>query len=152
MKILIYSLTIFTLNCCASFAQKKYSEKLIGIWNYIETRDKNDNKIFEYEESFGKITANGPKIIFYSDYTFKKIFTPKNIDIGKWKLNKKTMTVAYDLYIDSTDFIGKDLIKKGLALKQNDGKYYEKIEDKIIQFKNDEIIFEERGLFLIYKK
>jgi len=48
----------------------------------------------------------------------------KNTDVGNWKFNPETMTIEHDLYIDSTDFVGKDLIRQKLAVKSSDGNYY----------------------------
>jgi hypothetical protein len=100
-----------------------YSTKLVGSWSYIETRDSQGKKI-EYDDSV-KTLINEPRLVYKTNFIYRKIFTPENSDTGKWKFNIKTMTIEHHLFIDSTDFVGKDLIRQGLAIKQKDGKYYE---------------------------
>ena len=153
---LLYFLIIYLLSCHSNkmmneqnFINKK---QLIGTWEYIEMRNSKGEKIESYDLSFGEIKASGPEIKLMNDGTYMKKFTPTNTDYGFWKYNPKQMTIEYDLFIDSTDWIGKDLIKKGLAIKQKDGNYYEKIEDKILEFKNDTMILNNRGYKIVYKK
>lgn len=134
------------------FLSNLKSEDIIGSWNFVETRDINGKKLDSYEGSFGTVQATGPKLIYKADFTYEKVFTPKNTDTGNWKLNSKTNTIEHNLYIDSTDFIGKDLIKKKLAVKSENGKYYERIEDKIINLEKDEMLIDNRGLIDVYKK
>jgi hypothetical protein len=128
------------------------SENIIGSWNFIETRDINGKKLDNYEGSFGTVQATGPKLIYKANFTYEKVFTPKNTDIGNWKFNSNTNTIEHDLYIDSTDFVGKDLIRQKLAIKSVDGKYYERIEDRIIKMEKDEMLIDNRGLVDVYKK
>ena len=128
------------------------SENIIGNWNFIETRNINGKKLDNYEGSFGTVQATGPKLIYKANFTYEKIFTPKNTDIGNWKFNNKTNTIEHDLYIDSTDFVGKDLIRQKLAVKAENGKYYERIEDRIIKMEKDEMLIDNRGLIDVYKK
>lgn len=126
-----------------------YSKKLVGTWTYIESRDEAGNKIKPNDK---RVLMNEPNLIYNADFTYQKIFTPRNSDFGKWKYNPKTMVLRYDLFIDSTDFIGKNLIKKGLAKKQKDGKYYETLSAKIAKLTEDEMSVESYGSFLIYRK
>ena len=128
------------------------SEDIIGSWNFIETRDLNGKKLESYQGSFGTVEASGPKLIYKPNFTYEMIFTPKNTDIGNWKLNNKTNTIEHDLYIDSTDFVGKDLIRQKLAVKSENGKYYERIDDRIIKFEKDEMLIDNRGLIDVYRK
>jgi len=128
------------------------SEDIIGSWKFVETRDINGKKLYSYEGSYGTVKATGPKLIYKEDFTYEKNFTPKNTDTGNWKFNNKTNTIEHDLYVDSTNFIGKDLIKRKLAIKAENGKYYERIEDKIINLEKDEMQIDNRGLIDVYKK
>lgn len=154
-----YSLVLLVLfsSCSTSKVENKNlskikSEHIIGSWNFIETRDLNEKKLDNYEGSFGTIQSSGPKLIYKANFTYEKVFTPKNSDIGNWKLNDKTNTIEHDLYIDSTDFIGKDLIKKKLAVKFANGNYYERIENKILKIEKDLMFIDNRGLVDVYKK
>lgn len=152
MKKSICLLLVFILfsSCFSSKVDEtNYSKKLVGTWTYIESRDETGNKIVSNDK---RVLMNEPNLVYNADFTYKKIFTPKNSDSGKWEFNPKTMIIKYDLFIDSTDFIGKDLIKKGLAKKQKDGKYYEILSDKIAKLTEDEMSVESYGLFLIYRK
>jgi hypothetical protein len=128
------------------------TDKIVGEWEFIKTTDINGNKLENYQGSFGTVQATGPKLIYNKDKTYIKIFTPKNSDKGFWKFNSETSTIEHDLFIDNTDFIGQDLIKKKLAVKKSDGKYYELIEDKILKIENDEMLIDNRGLIDVYKK
>lgn len=153
-----YIYCIFSILLLANCSQKIKTDKtdltnvIIGTWNFVETREPNGNKLESYERSFGTVQATGPKLIYKSDFTYNKVFTPKNTDVGNWKFNFQTMTIEHDLYIDSTDFIGKDLIKKKLAVKSTDGNYYERIEDKILKIEKEEMLIDNRGLIDVYKK
>ena len=128
------------------------SEDIIGSWNFIETRDINGKKLENYEGSFGTVEASGPKLIYKPNFTYEMVFTPENKDIGNWKLNNKTNTIEHDLYIDSTDFVGKDLIRQKLAVKSENGKYYERIEYRILKFEKIEMFIDNRGLIDVYSK
>ncbi|GAA4776643.1 MULTISPECIES: hypothetical protein [Flavobacterium] len=141
-------MTVFSLQC---FGQKvDYSSKLIGSWSYVESRDEQGKKI---EPDNGiRILMNEPNLFYSNDFNYKKIFTPENSDTGKWKFNSKTMTIEHDLFIDSTDFIGKDLIKQGLAKKQKDGKYYQKDDSKVLKLTDKEMIIQGTGIQVVYKK
>lgn len=126
-------------------------KRLIGTWEYVEMRNMNGEKITSYKQSFGTVLASGPEITFLADGTFKKKFLANNIQTGLWQLDDKAMIINYDLYIDSTDFVGKDLIKKGLAVKQHDGNYYERISTQILHLMDSELILYERGNQVVYK-
>jgi hypothetical protein len=166
MKFTYSLITILLLSSCfkvkteknqASIIETKNSsviksEDIIGSWKFIETLDMNGKKLENYEGSFGTVQATGPKLIYKSNSTYEKIFTPKNTDIGNWKFNTKTNTIEHDLYIDSTDFVGKDLIRQKLAVKFQDGKYYERIEDRVIKIEKGEMFIDNRGLINVYKK
>lgn len=128
------------------------TNKIIGIWEFVKTTDSQGNNIDSYKRSFGTVQATGPKLIYNKDKTYTKVFTPENSDNGYWKFNPKISTIEHDLYIDSTDWIGKDLIKRKLAIKKSDGKYYEPIQDKIFKLEEKEMWIDNRGLINIYKK
>lgn len=64
----------------------------------------------------------------------------------------KRWQIEHDLYIDSTDFVGKDLIRQKLAVKSSDGNYYERIEDKTLKIEKEEMLIDNRGLIDVYRK
>ncbi|ANH83224.1 hypothetical protein A8C56_21595 [Niabella ginsenosidivorans] len=115
-------------------------------------RDDKGKKIKSYSNGYMMVNAGGPTIIFNSDGTYKKIFTPQNADTGFWRFDSLKMYIHYDLYIDSTDWVGKDLIKTGEAVKYPNGNYYEKIQDKILRYDDPELILDERGSQMVFKK
>jgi hypothetical protein len=130
--------------------QTDYTKMLIGSWTYIESRDEQGKKI--QPDDAMRTLMNEPNLVYESNFTYRKIFTPESSDTGKWKFNAKTMTIEHDLFIDSTDFVGKDLIKQGLAIKQKDGKYYEENNDKVMKLMDNELIIDRYGMQIVYKK
>jgi hypothetical protein len=60
------------------------------------------------------------------------------------------MTIEH-IYI-LKDFVGKDLIRQKTSLKSSDGKYYERIDDKIIKIENEEMLIDNRGLIDVYQR
>ena len=133
-----------------------YCKQLIGTWEYIETRNEEDEIITFYDEKFGELTMKimtvGPTIILFPDKSYKKIFTPENTDTGYWSFNNSTMTIEYDLCIDSTTLTGELLIENGQAIKQKDGKYYERIEDKVVLFEREKLVIDELGRKVVFQK
>lgn len=127
------------------------THKIVGVWKFVTT-DPHGNKLNSYQASFGTIEATGPKLFYNKDGTFTQIFKPENSYSGYWRFNPKTSTIEHDLYIDSTDWIGQDLIKRKLAIKKSDGKYYELIEHRVLKLSNDEMWINNRGLINVYKK
>ncbi|NUY79649.1 hypothetical protein HUK80_01980 [Flavobacterium sp. MAH-1] len=125
---------------------------IVGTWNYVETRNSSGQKIKSYTTGFGEVEASGPKIIYNSNASYKMIFSPKNIDSGNWRFDKSEMKIIHQLYIDSTDWIGKDLIKNGEAKKYKDGKYYEMIETKVSKLTKNEMVIVSRDVLEVYKK
>lgn len=148
--ILIVTSILFLSFTSIKSIQTDYVKMLIGSWSYIETRDEQGKKI-ESDNAL-RTLMNEPNLVYESNFTYRKIFTPESSDTGKWKFNTKTMTIEHDLFIDSTDFVGKDLIKQGLAIKQKDGKYYEENNDKVIKLMDNELIIDRYGMQIVYKK
>ena len=156
--IILFTLTLFscsvktTKNNQEAVTNIDLTNKIIGVWEFVRTTDTNGNKLDSYQGSFGTVEATGPKLIYNKNKTYTMVFTPKNSDKGYWRFNPKNSTIEHDLYIDSTDWVGKDLIRQKLAIKKSDGKYYELIEDKIFKLQNDEMWIDNRGLIDIFKK
>lgn len=148
---ILIATSIFFLSFSSSkVIQNNYEKMLIGSWIHIETRDEQGKKIDSNDPV--RVLMNEPNLVYESNFTYRKIFTPENSDSGKWKFNTKTMTIEHDLFIDSTDFVGKDLIKQGLAIKQKDGKYYEENNDKVVKLMDNELIIDRYGMQIVYKK
>lgn len=159
MKIKILTLLILAIISCGSNyktenknPQNENSQKLIGTWEFIETRDSSGKKLESYQGSFGTVQATGPKLIYNKNYTYTKVFTPVNSDNGFWKFNSETSTIEHDLYVDSLSPIFPYLLKDNLIEKKRDGNYYELIEDKIIKIEGNEMLLNNRGLIDVYKK
>ncbi len=154
MKILLSLFLFLTIlsNFNPKIKQDDYSKKIIGKWKYIETKTKFGEKVESIESNYGTLIESGPKIIYNSDHTYKMIFTSENIDKGKWKFNQKTMTIEHQLLIDSSNTIGKSLIKDGEAIKQSDGNYYEKNDCVISKIDDKEMVVNEYDLRKIYRR
>ena len=127
-------------------------EQLCGTWNFVEMRDYKGRKIDSYQESFGRVKATGPQIILSEDMSYQKVFFANRSDTGFWRFDIKTMTIHYQLFIDSTTWVGKDLIEKGLAQKLSDGNYYEEIKEQVKELKDSTMILQKRGGQYVYQK
>ena len=156
LKYALFTLIIFSCgsnqNSNSENSNSDLTKKIIGSWEFIMTTDNNGNKLENYQGSFGTVQATGPKLIYNKDKTYIKVFTPVNSDKGLWRFNPETSTIEHDLYIDSTDQVGQDLIMKKLAEKKSDWKYYDLIEDKVLKLENDKMLIDNRGLIDVYKK
>lgn len=153
-----YIVLIILLSCSpvskntTSIKSLDLTNEIIGVWEFLEMTDKQGNKLDSYKTGFGTVTATGPKLIYNKNKTYIKVFTPNNSDKGYWRFNPQLSTIEHDLFIDSTDFIGKDLIKNKLAIKKPDGNYYELIEDKILKFEKNQLFIDHRGLINVYQR
>lgn len=159
MKNIVILLIILTAFSCGSGSNSNrnnddsdFTNKLIGVWEFVETTDTNGNKLNSYQGSYGTVQATGPKLIYNKDKTYIKVFTPKNSDTGFWKFNTETSTIEHDLYVDSTSSVFPYLLKDKLIEKKSDGKYYELIEDKVLKIEPKQIFIDERGLINVYKR
>jgi hypothetical protein len=117
-----------------------YEEMLVGVWRFKEMRNQENEKITHYMRGSMKVLVTGPTITLNPDMSYKKSFIPGKYDSGFWKFDSTSMQIYYKLFIDSTTFVGKDLIKKGLAVKHPDGKYYEDVVDRVYSISPDELI------------
>ena len=160
-KLLVYIFICFSLIGCnflkntkeKKFKLNKSNSDLVGAWEFVGRLDKDGNKIDTIW--YGKVweVASGPLITFYQNGTYSKKFTPKNTDTGKWVYNSKKELLILFLYIDSTDWIGKDLIKRNMAVKHKDNEYYEELEYKILRLTPDTLQYlDYSGRNMIYKK
>lgn len=126
--------------------------RLPGTWNFKEMKNSKGKTVEFYDLGYGKTKATGPQIILNLDGSYQKKFTLEKIDSGYWKFNTQLMDIEYDLLIDSTDWIGKSVIKNKLATLKDDGNYYERITDHIIDFSESNMILNHRGYQLVYFK
>ena len=126
---------------------------LIGTWEFAKLIDRNGNKIDTIWHGSAYEIAKGPLMIFNSDGTYSFKFTPTNTDTGKWQLNTQNGILTLLLYIDPNTFIGNDLIKRGQATKNEDGKYYEPLEYRILTLtKSTMQILDYWNLNMIYNR
>lgn len=132
---------------------------LVGNWEFKVLQNKNEDKLDTIRNTrlthqFGGFElVNRADIKFNGDGTYEKQFTPTNIDTGKWEFDDKSNEIIFYLFIDPETFVGKDLIKKGLAVKHSDGKYYERLTEKLISVTENELrIIEKSNRIKVYKR
>jgi hypothetical protein len=120
-----------------TFSFNEVNSNFIGTWEFVKRLDANGQKVDTIWHGQAYEIANGPLTIFKEDGTYSKQFTPKNTDVGKWQYYPDSKTMTLYLFIDPNEWIGKNLISKGLAKKYEDGKYYEALEYKIVRITSD---------------
>jgi hypothetical protein len=136
-----------------TFQPNDSNKDLIGTWEFFEMRDDQNKKVDTIRNGMGYEIAAGPLLNYKNDGTYTKRFTPTNTDEGIWTFDPKSNAIIHYLLIDSTEMIGKDLIKRRLATKYNDGNYYEIINDKIIiKSKNEIEVYRRENLRMKYRK
>ena len=115
--------------------------------------DKNGERVDTIWHGQAYELANGPLISFYDNGIYSMKFTPKNTNTGKWIYHTDTKTMTLQLLIDPKTWPGSDVVKRKLALKFNDDKYYEKLEYKIFQISSDTLKYlDYSDRHMIYKK
>ena len=148
---IIFGITLigFVLYSCKSkqmipkhetFSVNELNSDFIGTWEFVKRLDANGQKVDTIWHGQAYEIANGPLTIFKEDGTYSMKFTTKfisRITKGKWYYDPNSRSMTLFLLIDPNDWIGKDLISKGLAKKYDDGNYYEILEFKIVQITND---------------
>jgi hypothetical protein len=122
-----------------TFKINKSNSEFIGTWKFVKRLDANGQKVDTIWHGQAYEIAKGPLTTFKENGTYSMQFTPKNTDNGKWYYNPDLKSMTLFLLIDSDDWIGKDLISKGLAKKYNDGKYYEELKYKIVRVTSDSL-------------
>lgn len=120
-----------------AFEINDLNSDFIGTWEFVKRLDANGQKVDTIWHGQAYEIAKGPLTTFNEDGTYSMQFTPKNTDVGKWYYNPDSKSITLFLLIDPNDWIGKNLISKGLAKKYDDGKYYETLEYNIVQITND---------------
>tara|TARA_B100000609_G_C17178585_1_gene415793 strand:- start:19 stop:525 length:507 start_codon:yes stop_codon:yes gene_type:complete len=129
------------------------TRNLIGIWEFVKILDQGNNKVDTIWHGMGFEIANGPELTYKEDGTYVKKFTPVNSDSGRWNFDKNSSSIIHQLYIDSTNWIGQDLIEKGLAVKFDNGLYYEQITDKVNIISDSEMaVYGRNNIRRIYYK
>ena len=120
-------------------------KELIGTWEFVELRDKDNNKVDTIRHGQGFEIPKGPLLTYRADGTFSKQFTPKNTDKGKWYFDKDKNAIIHLLYYEKPySFAAKYLIDKGHAKQDKNGDYYEVITDKIVELTDNKLILLER--------
>jgi len=160
--ILLFMLTIFLSNLAFGQSNKKkeFISELIGTWEFVELRDAQCNKvdtIFHNVPGLDKQAweiPKGPLLIYNSDGTYSKQFTPQNTDTGKWYYNKKRKAIIQMLYYQKPyKMAAQYLIDKGHAKMDENGDYYEVITDEVVELTDEKlIILEGEGRQRTFKK
>jgi len=120
--------------------------ELIGIWEFVELRDKNNNKVDTIKHQFGYEIPKGPLITYRANGTYSKQFTPKNTDSGRWYFDRQQNAIIHFLYYTKPyGYVEKILIEKGHAVEDENGEYYEINIDKIIELTNIKLTISERN-------
>lgn len=133
-------------NSTTATAMGKIETQLIGTWNFVELKNKDDVKIDTIRHAFGHEIPKGPLITLKSDGTYTKQFTPENIDSGTWYVDEKENTIVYWLYYDKPyDKVAQHLIDTGHSTKDENGDYYEVLKNKITFYSESDLILEEGG-------
>ncbi len=108
--------------------------ELIGTWEFVELRDKHNNKVDTIKHPFGYEIPKGPLVTYRANGTYSKQFTPNNTDNGKWYFDSRKNAIVHLLYYERPyNVAAKSLIEKGHATKDKNGEYYEILTDKIIE-------------------
>jgi len=120
-------------------------KELIGTWEFLELRDKDNHKVDTIRHRQGYELAQGPTLLYRADGNYSKQFTPVNIDEGKWSFDAKKQAIIHLLYYKKPySMAAQYLIDTGHAKKDNDGNYYEVITDKVITLTDDRLTILER--------
>ena len=130
--------------------------QLVGQWEFVKLIDDNDNKIDTiWEEGYDNRIelVNRASLNLKEDGHYFNTYTPTKTDSGLWDYNATSNTIVYFLLIDANSFAGEYLINKGYAEKHTDGKYYQKMEEKIISINEKELmIFEKPNYRKVYRR
>ncbi|MBP1645436.1 MAG: hypothetical protein H6Q16_1011 [Bacteroidetes bacterium] len=146
IKLLLLCIGILILFSCKTdkmilkhepFIINELNSDFIGTWLFVKRIDENGNKLDTIWHSQGYEIADGPVTTFYKDGTYSMQFTPKNTDKGKWYYNPDSKSMTLFLLIDPNTWVGKEVIKFGLAKKYDNGNYYEELQYKIKKITND---------------
>ncbi len=163
------TLVVFMLYGCKSkqstikhekFSVNKLNKDFIGTWKFVKRLDANGKKVDTIRHGKFREIVSGPLTIFKKDGTYSmkftvshKQFTYENTDVGKWQYNPNAKKMTLYLFIKPDDWIGKDLISRGIAKKYDDGKYYETLKYKIIRISKDTLQYiDYNGANMIYGK
>jgi hypothetical protein len=147
---------------------------LFGTWEFAECRDMDDKKVdtirhyapLEARDANGKKVDSavlaalsgweipaGPLTKYSPDYTYSKAFTPGNIDQGTWYFDYDEQAIIHHLYYAKPyDFAATDLIKRGQAIKDEKGEYYEVITNRVVDVTPNSLVVMERGRKYYYRK
>lgn len=126
---------------------KELRTELIGTWEFVELRDKNDNKIDTlWDNRIGAYEIpRGPIITYSSDGSYLQKFTPKNIYKGRWTFDNNNNAIIHRLYYEKPyDLVSRHLISIGHAKKDDYGNYYEIITDTVLELSFTRLVILER--------
>ncbi len=160
MKIRI--LTIFLLTIGITNAQEKYSELIIGTWEFDKNCDlRTDAEKNEFEEIpwCPPYTENGtgyPTRTYKNDGEYIHYFTSEHIEYGKWKIRNGKLILKNRISkqnAESRKELMERFLKKGLISKESDGFYYQKpIEIDIKSLTENQLEFGNEKVYSIHKR
>ena len=162
IQISIFLIVMITVFCCKPkeqlvkhkpFVLNESNSTFVGTWKFVERLDENGEHIDTiWHGSFFEVAA-GPLMTFTSDGHYEMKFTPTNTDVGKWDYDSKTKMMNFLLWIDPNYWVGKDLIEKKIAVKYDDGNYYEDLQYFILRIDADTLHYlDYSGRNMIYKR
>jgi hypothetical protein len=116
-------------------------KELIGTWEFLELRDKYNNKVDTIRDAIGYEVVQGPLLTYREDGTYSKQFTTQNTDNGRWYFDNKEKAIVHFLYYEKPySVVSQYQIDKGYVKKDKNGDYYEKITDDVFQVTADKLI------------
>jgi hypothetical protein len=153
---------------------KKMESYLSGTWEFVEARDRNDNKVdtIWHHAPLEALDADGNKVDtallsalggweipagpltkYFPDHTYSMAFTPTSTDRGTWYFDNDEQAIIHHLYYaEPYDFAARDLIKRGQAIKDEKGEYYEVITVRVVDVTPNSMVIMERGRRAYYRK
>lgn len=155
--LIIFLLTIGIIN-----AQEKYSELIVGTWEFYKNCDlRTDAEKNEIEEVpwCPPYIENGtgyPTRTFKNDGEYIDYFTSEHIEYGKWKIRNGKLILKNrisKLNAESSKESIKRFLKNGLISKEADGYYYQKpIEINIKSLTINRLEFGNEKIYSIHER
>jgi len=155
-------LLMFLLVTAITNAQEKYSDLIIGTWEFDKTCDlRMESKKNEFEEIpwCPPYTENGtgyPTRTFKNDGEFVDYFTSENIEYGKWEIKNEKLILKSRISkqnAKSRKELIERFLKKGLVTKESDGFYYRRpIKIDIKSLTQNRLEFGNEKMYSIHKR
>jgi len=155
--LIIFLLTIGIIN-----AQEKYSELIIGTWDFDKTCDlRTESEKNEFAEIpwCPPYTENGtgyPTRTFKNDGEYIDYFTSEHIEYGKWQIKNEKLILKSRISkqnAESRKELIERFLKKGLISKESDGFYYQRpIEIDIKSLTENRLEFGNEKVYSIHER